>query len=120
MSNQTENFSGGTFINMGLIIGGLAALLWLSTFGDNDIASKAEYYGTQAGQFVFMALFMIPFFVLMRSISSSTYTKKQLAKRIFILISFQFIVMSFAPNILKVYSEAGRDIGDMVIEMKNN
>lgn len=100
-------------------LGSLVGLLWLSTFSDNDIQSKMDFYSGSAGKFVVFCLFILPLTKLMGWMNSEDYSRKQLAVRISALISVQIIVLAFAPNIVKAYNSSGSDIAAFVIYLKS-
>ena len=104
--------------NIAIIVGGVSGLLWLSTLGDNDIRSKMDFFGTGAGNFVAMILFLIPPVILIRKISGGEMTAKKLTYSIVAMISVQLLLFAYTPAIVKAYQSTGANIADFIIDSK--
>lgn len=103
-------------IVIGLFVSGL---VWISTFGNNEIPTKTAFYGTQVGSFVLMGIFTIPLLIMINWMSStSKITKQQFAFRLVLLVAFQITLMAYAPNVLKVSEETGQAVGNAIVEIK--
>lgn len=117
--NDTGRFAYGMLVNSVLIIAVVGFLLWLSTFGDNDIRSKMEFYGSQMGQMAIMVLFLVPFLFVASLVSSRRVnTARGLFKVIAVMLFFQIVIAAFAPNVIELGADAGRDTADFIIEVK--
>lgn len=116
MSNR--KFVDGMLVNAGMIVAGVAFLLWLSTLGDSDIKSKVEFYGTTAGQLVSFVVFFIPFVVLSKKIGKSELSNARLIISILMMISVQLVIAAYIPFIVDLYRGIGVGIGSAVIEAK--
>lgn len=108
-------------VNCVLIIAGVGILLWLSTFGDNDIRSKMEFYGSQMGQLAIISLFMIPLFFVLSLISSRRIsTARGLIKAVLAMFTIQIVIAAFAPNVVELGADIGNDAADVIIKAKQS
>lgn len=119
--NDSGRFASGMLVNCLLIIAGVGFLLWVSTFGDNDIRSKMEFYGSKMGQMAIMVLFLIPFFFVASLISSRRVsTTRGLVKVIAVMFAVQIFIAAFAPNVIALGASAGSDAAEAVIKAKQS
>lgn len=119
--NDTGRFASGMLVNCVLIIAGVGFLLWLSTFGDNDIRSKMEFYGSQMGQLAIIALFMIPFFFVFSLISSRRIsTARGFVKAVMVMFTIQIVIAAFAPNVIELGADTGSDAAEAIIKIKQS
>lgn len=116
MSKNT--FVDGMLLNAALIVAGVTFLVWVSTLGNNDIAAKMEFYGSSAGSFVGMFLFMVPFVVVLQKVSQGGFTGKRLAVWMAGMVLVQLVIAAYIPVIVEVYRATGADMGDIIIRSK--
>ena len=106
-----------------LIILGVVSLLWLSTFGDNEIRSKMEFYSSTAGTFVALGVLMLPLMLAIKFMFSRgeniepRSVKAQVTVGI-VMIASQLVIIAFIPNIIDLYTDIGGKISNAVISNK--
>ena len=105
--------------NIILIILGVVFLLWLSTFGENEVRSKMEFYSGTAGTFVALGVFMLPLILASKFMfSRGEYrehrsVKVQLAVGV-VMFASQLVIIAFIPNIINLYTDVGGTISNAV------
>ena len=109
--------------NIVLVVLGVGFLLWLSTFGDNEIRSKMEFYSNGAGSFVGWALLFVPVVIAAQWCSSrgadrEPRTGKAMIWAGVIAFSCQLVIAAFVPNIVSLYKDAGGYVSEGVIQLK--
>jgi hypothetical protein len=109
--------------NIILIILGVVFLLWLSTFGDNEVQSKMEFYSGTAGTFVAMGVFMLPLilaskFIITKVKGGEIRTVNTRVTAGVVMVVSQLVIIAFIPNIINLYTDVGETISDVVIRAK--
>lgn len=116
MSKST--FVDGMLLNAVLILAGVICLVWISTLGNNDIAEKMKFYGSNAGGFVAMFLFLAPFFFVFKKVSNGDLDGKRLAYWMCGMILVQLVIAAYIPLIVDLYRNIGVDLGAFIIRLK--
>ncbi|MDQ2078527.1 hypothetical protein [Marinimicrobium sp. ABcell2] len=112
-------FADGMLINTALIVAGVVFLVWLSTLGSSDIATKMEFYGTSAGKFVSVVLLMVPFAVVFQKVTQGGLSGKRLAILIIGMVLVQLVIAAYMPLIVELFRGAGVDAGEVIIRAKD-
>lgn len=90
MEQSNNSFATGMLVNMALIVGGVGALMWLSTQGH----AEAEKAMEGAGNFIMVCAMLVPFFWGLSAIASNGRDGLSSRRSTFVIIAVIAVQMA--------------------------
>lgn len=110
MEQSNNSFATGMLVNMALIVGGVGALMWLSTQGH----AEAEKTMEGAGNFIMACAMLVPFFWGLSAIGSNGMEGLRGRRVTFIIVAVILVQMALFYILPPIVERGGKATVELV------